>query len=429
MRTFLKIMVAAAVFTALFGCAAALAETVHEHWAVCTAPDVCAECGEKNVAMDYISHRFSKTAYDEESHWWICEECGEIDQSPHWAYCDAPNVCGICGAKDVKMQIVYHSCDWEQPKHDGLYHWWICAKCGETVEKSPHWALCDEPDVCAECGAAGVTMDYTAHDCDWENARYDSETHWWACGRCGGKVDQYGHWANCDHPDECAVCGAEHVTMVYIAHSYNAGEVRHDDTSHWSVCARCGEKTDQSEHWALCGAPDVCVVCGAKNVTMEYISHQFELKHDGAYHWQACPVCGEEREKSGHVVICGAPDVCGICGAPYKGEIHHVNQSPDDYYEYNETYHQFECGSCHEMILEKHDFIDGVCQLCGYGQTTARKGDTNGDGAVDGRDLLRLARYLAGNGVTVDKEASDLNGDGKVDGRDVLRLAKQLAGS
>ncbi len=55
-------------------------------------------------------------------------------------------------------------------------------------------------------------------------------------------------------------------------------------------------------------------------------------------------------------------------------------------------------------------------------------GDVNGDGTVDGRDLLRLARFLAGNNVTIDAAAADLNGDGHLDGRDVLRLAKHLAG-
>lgn len=55
-------------------------------------------------------------------------------------------------------------------------------------------------------------------------------------------------------------------------------------------------------------------------------------------------------------------------------------------------------------------------------------GDCNSDGIVDGRDLLRLAKYLAGQDVTIDEKAADLTGDGVVDGRDVLRLAKQLAG-
>ena len=55
-------------------------------------------------------------------------------------------------------------------------------------------------------------------------------------------------------------------------------------------------------------------------------------------------------------------------------------------------------------------------------------GDVNGDGVVDGRDLLRLARYLAGANIQIDPSAADTTGDGNVDGRDVLRLAKQLAG-
>jgi hypothetical protein len=55
-------------------------------------------------------------------------------------------------------------------------------------------------------------------------------------------------------------------------------------------------------------------------------------------------------------------------------------------------------------------------------------GDVNVDGTVDGRDLLRLARYLSGQQVEANAKAADVNGDGSVDGRDLLRLAKHLAG-
>lgn len=55
-------------------------------------------------------------------------------------------------------------------------------------------------------------------------------------------------------------------------------------------------------------------------------------------------------------------------------------------------------------------------------------GDVNADGTVDGRDLLRLARHLAGHSVQLDPAAADLNGDSSIDGRDLLRLAKRLAG-
>ena len=59
-----------------------------------------------------------------------------------------------------------------------------------------------------------------------------------------------------------------------------------------------------------------------------------------------------------------------------------------------------------------------------------KPGNVNGDpdGIVDGRDLLRLARYLAGQDITIDRKASDVNGDGVIDGRDILRLARYLAG-
>ena len=55
-------------------------------------------------------------------------------------------------------------------------------------------------------------------------------------------------------------------------------------------------------------------------------------------------------------------------------------------------------------------------------------GDANGDGVVDGRDLLRLARFLAGQDVEIVWQAAEMTGDGEVDGRDLLRLAKYVAG-
>ena len=55
-------------------------------------------------------------------------------------------------------------------------------------------------------------------------------------------------------------------------------------------------------------------------------------------------------------------------------------------------------------------------------------GDASGDGVVDGRDLIRLAKYLGGYGVEIDAAAASVNGDDVVDGRDLIRLAKFLGG-
>ncbi len=56
-------------------------------------------------------------------------------------------------------------------------------------------------------------------------------------------------------------------------------------------------------------------------------------------------------------------------------------------------------------------------------------GDVNGDGKVDGKDLLRLSRSLAGAGVEISAKNADCNGDGKIDGKDLVRLARYLAGA
>ena len=59
-----------------------------------------------------------------------------------------------------------------------------------------------------------------------------------------------------------------------------------------------------------------------------------------------------------------------------------------------------------------------------------KPGNVNGDeaGTVDGRDVIRLARFLAGDGVQINEKAADVNADGTVDGRDLIRLARYLAG-
>ena len=55
-------------------------------------------------------------------------------------------------------------------------------------------------------------------------------------------------------------------------------------------------------------------------------------------------------------------------------------------------------------------------------------GDTNSDGKVNGMDLIRLRKYLAGEKVEIDLSNADVTGDGKVNGMDLIRLRKYLAG-
>ena len=54
-------------------------------------------------------------------------------------------------------------------------------------------------------------------------------------------------------------------------------------------------------------------------------------------------------------------------------------------------------------------------------------GDPNGDGEVNGKDVTRLARYLAGYAVELNAWNADVNWDGVVNGKDLTRLARFLA--
>ena len=56
-------------------------------------------------------------------------------------------------------------------------------------------------------------------------------------------------------------------------------------------------------------------------------------------------------------------------------------------------------------------------------------GDINSDGSVNLKDVVLLARYVAGwENLTVNEAAIDINGDGLVDLNDVNHLARYLAG-
>ncbi len=104
----------------------------------------------------------------------------------------------------------------------------------------------------------------------------------------------------------------------------------------------------------------------------------------------------------------------GWTGGTVAGTILTVPRSGDVTYSYD-------CGKGYSETFTLNVTVTG-------GETPAiQPGDVTGDGALDGRDALRLLKYLAGQDVAMEETAADVNGDGVVDGRDALRLLKQLA--
>lgn len=55
------------------------------------------------------------------------------------------------------------------------------------------------------------------------------------------------------------------------------------------------------------------------------------------------------------------------------------------------------------------------------------KGDVNGDGSIDTKDLVRLMKYIALDGEGIEAAAPDVNGDGDVNTADLVRLMKMIA--
>lgn len=77
--------------------------------------------------------------------------------------------------------------------------------------------------------------------------------------------------------------------------------------------------------------------------------------------------------------------------------------------------------------------VEGTCTVTGSitfevkAATSERLlGDVNGDKVVDGRDLVRLMKYLVDDTVEIVEINSDMNEDSIFDGRDYIRLMKLL---
>lgn len=70
-----------------------------------------------------------------------------------------------------------------------------------------------------------------------------------------------------------------------------------------------------------------------------------------------------------------------------------------------------------------------VCALAVPGAAeSVKKGDTNGDGNIDNKDVVTLFRFVSGSGVSCVEAACDINGDGYIDNKDVVVLFRYLSG-
>lgn len=421
------------------------------HYALCNEPEKCANCGKTvadGIEIAGLIHQYDdQWSFSRHFHWHTCINCGAADEKQqHYANCTSPNTCADCEkteADGIVIDEVFHRFELEETSQ--YYDTEMCYECGKTRQYK-HWTTCDyDMDRCISCDRSvredGIVIGTVYHSCvSMTEPEYNETGHWWICPETGETVDQGGHVADCASPGLCRVCGATEkdngITIARVEHAYDIDDVKTNAISHWWVCSQCGKTVDQGYHEAMCTNPGVCEKCGKSekdgmiiNLTKHNMGENGEMHWNGKEHWFFCVDCQQEYRRAHFTACYGKPGECTICGCPFEGEITHFNNNPDEYQQVDNAYHRFRCVYCGQEVLEKHDMAEGKCSYCGYEQKAGPvPGDVNGEGKLDGRDLLRLARYLAGGSVSIDEAAADVTGDGKIDGRDLLRIARYLAG-
>ncbi len=202
----------------------------------------------------------------------------------------------------------------------------------------------------------------------------------------------------------------------------------------YSMCIRCGYScnfTDESlpaighnwGPWIVTKQP-TCTDAGVETSTCRNDPTHIETRE--------CPPRGHKEEKQPRIEpTCTEAGLsegkhCSVCGEvilaqnsiPPTGHTVVIDQAVEATYTNTGLTSGKHCSVCGEVLLAQ-EIIPMLSR---------KIGDTTGDGIIDGRDVLRLAKYLAGGYYTEDIDTFDVNSDGKVDGRDLLRLVKYCAG-
>lgn len=91
----------------------------------------------------------------------------------------------------------------------------------------------------------------------------------------------------------------------------------------------------------------------------------------------------------------------------------------------------FICVSCAAVPASVSDTAAVTTAVQGGEKTAAKvlKGDANGDGQTDNKDVVTLFRFISGSSVKCVYENCDINGDREVDNKDVVVLFRELSAS
>ena len=232
----------------------------------------------------------------------------------------------------------------------------------------------------------------------------------------------------------CLDCG-EAVTeeIPALGHSFDEGE--YVDGVLTYICSVCGE-TETEEN--VPDAPQI-VVDSKTTTAGKQVEVSVSITNNPGFSWLSItPEYSPELEllkvKNGTVVsdltsglnLTWAPDNDALGDGVLVTLVFQVADSVEagDYdvdLIFNECYNSNEEDVYFEMV-------GGIVTVLDY-----EYGDANGDGEIDGKDVVRLKNYLANYNYSTGTSTveifggADANGDETVDGKDVIRLKKYLA--
>ena len=317
------------------------------------------------------------------------------------------------------------------------YTQYTCDVCGyKTYDnyKDPLGHSFETEVVAPTCESGG----YTVHKCSLCNESYtDNET------------DALGHDYKRELKNQaaCVKAGAVTLTCSRCAKSYDEEipATGHSYQIEYKIEASCAEA----------GRIGYVCQCGDKyeEQTGEALGHDFALteKTEGSCTEDAvsiykCTRCSEGYESSakapGHTYGVDYDTVvegdcthssykikkCTVCGCEKYFDISAAEG------------HKFsDWQTVTPATAESEGIQEHECTACGQKETqTIPKldfvyGDVNGDGKINGRDAIKLAKYLAaydedkGESSVAVSPGADVNGDGKINGRDLVKLRKYLA--
>ena len=224
------------------------------HW------NECSLCHQK---FNVVKHDFLITEHIDASHF----NAGKEDK-----------ICKFCGYEvHVDYPILDHVPD-DGYHYDEESHWYVCKDDGEIFDKEAHDfefientiepTCLDGGEALYQCSICGYqeyrSLDPLGHDYQY---KYNSSKHWQECSRCYDIINETEHYLSltedvsptCDdggHKTYHCLCGYEETEYIDALGHDISSEFIHDDTYHWQECSRCHEIFDYEEHDFDTGAYD-----------------------------------------------------------------------------------------------------------------------------------------------------------------------------